>query len=170
MDGASTPVHVDGAGGTLHIDSQGETWTRKSDGKVMFRFDANTGDAEFAGKLGAKIIEAQHFKQVPVVDTYNVMDSFDSSHPLEIPIYIDEGMTIHDVRITARGMRYRAYASGASAGGSHSHDVEIPDHTHQLGGSLQGTDTWPSPTNVSISNHLPHSHSISVALIKLGTG
>jgi len=155
------PVVVDGTGGRLLINDQGETWTRKSDGKVVFRFDANTGDAEYAGQLGAKVIEADDYKQVPVVDTYNVMDSFDSSHPLEIPIYIDEGMTIHDVRITARGMRYRAYASGAVATGSHSHDVVIPNHTHQLGSSLQGTNTYSALTNISIGNHWPHEHDFS---------
>ena len=82
IDASERPISAEGAGGRLDIDENGETWVRKSDGKVMFRFDANTGDAEFAGKLGAIVIEADNYKQVPVVDTYNVMDSFDSSHPL----------------------------------------------------------------------------------------
>jgi|LSQX01.1.fsa_nt_gb hypothetical protein len=163
VDGASTPVHVNGSGGTLHIDSQGETWVRKSDGKVMFRFDANTGDAEYAGKLGAKVIEADNYKQVPVVDTYNVMDSFDSSHPLEIPIYIDEGMTIHDVRITARGMRYRAYASGSSAGGSHSHDVEIEGHKHIIPFALVAVESQAASIKVNLSDHASHSHTYDKA-------
>ncbi len=91
--------------------------------------------------------------KVPVVDTYNVVDTFDSAHPLEIPVYIDEGMTLHDIRVTAIGMRYRTYAAVDIADCSHYHGVDLPHHKHELEGALQGTFTDSALTNISINNH-----------------
>lgn len=92
--------------------------------------------------------------KVPVVDTYNVIDAFDSAHPLEIPIYIDEGMEIYDIRVTVMGMRYQAYAAVDTAVCDHTHSVEMPCHVHQLSGAMQGTFTDKALTSISIGNHI----------------
>ena len=51
LDPTVKPIKVQGTGGHLSIDKQGEKWTRASDGKVMYFFDVNNGDAEYAGRL-----------------------------------------------------------------------------------------------------------------------
>ncbi|MGB4760469.1 MAG: hypothetical protein WBH35_04305 [Bacillota bacterium] len=93
------------------------------------------------------------YARVPVIDTYNVVDSFDSARPLEIPIYIDDGLQLYDIRVTIMGMRYRTHAAVDTADCTHAHIVEAPGHVHQLGGAMQGTFTDMTLTNISISDH-----------------
>jgi hypothetical protein len=53
IDAGARPVSVQGTGGSLTINNQGEKWVRASDGKAMYFFDVNNGDAEYAGRLVA---------------------------------------------------------------------------------------------------------------------
>lgn len=138
------PVTVKGAGADIDIDKYGIRATRKADGKKTFEIDAETGDAffrgditgasgTFGGSLKAKMITADMYGEIRNVLPYTGQDSLDQDSPIDVDFYIpSETVNIVSVTLSAKALRYRAYAKTASSGGSHNHDVTIPAHTHVI--------------------------------------
>lgn len=142
IDASQRPVSVQGAGADIDIDKYGIRATRKADGKKTFEIDAETGDAyfkgditgatgTFSGELAAKSIKAEWYADIRNVIAYAGTDNLDADHPIEVDFYIPtETTNIVSINVSAKALRYRAYARTADAGGSHTHQVVIPAHVH----------------------------------------
>lgn len=118
--------------------TDGNTWEPVGAGTV-------TADEIVAGILTAGGIKADWYAEIRNTMAYVGTDSLDASNPIDVDFYIpSETVNIVSVTLSAKALRYRAYAKTASSGGSHNHDVTIPAHTHvirALGFSAQYVDT-----------------------------
>lgn len=58
IDANERPISARGSGGYIEFDKYGQRFIRNSDGKTMIKFDTETGDATFGGKLEADEVMA----------------------------------------------------------------------------------------------------------------
>lgn len=106
--------------------TDGNTWEPVGAGTV-------TADEIVAGIITAGGIKADWYADIRNVLPYVGADSLDQNHPIEVDFYIpSETTNIVQIMLSAKGLRYRAYARTAAAGGSHTHSVTVPGHTHAL--------------------------------------
>ena len=144
IDASQRPVTARGLGGDIEMDKDGMRFIRKADNEVTLQMDIETGSAffkgditgasgTFSGELAAKSIKAEWFEEIRNVLPYVGADSLDQNYPIEVDFYIpSETTNIVQIMLSAKGLRYRAYARTAAAGGSHTHSVTVPGHTHTL--------------------------------------
>ncbi|NPV80753.1 MAG: hypothetical protein HPY52_10835 [Firmicutes bacterium] len=139
-------------------------WSDPSPGAVP----SQTGEQD----LAVRSIHAQMYYEIRNVMPYNYLDSLDSSKPFECDFYIPSETTgIVSIKLSARGLRYRAYSKAAllfeifgsptSSVGDHSHGVDslmgttlttsaagaVSAHTHSF------EDTIPSSSTGSAGSH-----------------
>ena len=116
---------ITGASGTFSGDITGASGT--------FSGDITGATGEFHGTLKAKSITADMYSEIRSVLPYVGTDSLDQNNPIEVDFYIpSETDRIVNIFLSAKALRYRAYSKTAEAGGSHTHSVTIPGHTHQI--------------------------------------
>ena len=155
------------------------------------KLDANavTADMVVAGIIQAGGIKADWYADIRNVLPYVGADSLDQNHPIEVDFYIpSETTNIVKIMLSAKGLRYRAYARTAAAGGSHTHSVTIPGHTHTLtvstrtynrevtksgGAHTHGiggvTDSTQTVASLTLSQGGAHSHSLGADGLGLPT-
>ena len=67
------------------------------------------------------------YKQIRNVLPYVGTDNIDENNPIDVDFYIpEETESIVSISLSAKALRYRAYAKTASSGGSHTHSVVVP--------------------------------------------
>lgn len=106
--------------------TDGNTWVPVGAGTV-------TADEIVAGIITAGGIKADWYAEIRNVLPYVGTDSLDEDNPIEVDFYIPtETDSIVSIKLSAKALRYRAYARTTSAGGSHAHEVVIPSHAHNI--------------------------------------
>src|SRR5690606_28524208 len=86
-----------------------------------------------AGIITAGGIKADWYAEIRNVLPYVGTDSLDEDNPIEVDFYIPtETDSIVSIKLSAKALRYRAYARTTSSGGSHAHEVVIPSHAHSI--------------------------------------
>lgn len=189
-------------GGYIEIDRQGLRMVRSSDGKTTINLDLKTGNADYDGELSAQAmktaileaggIKADWYEDIRNTLVYNYLDSLDATKSLICDFYIpSETTNIVSVKLSAKGLPFRAYARGAASGGGttatssskagHVHGVtlsEIPNRTTSsdsayglVGGGAHGhshtLSVSASETAVTVVTGITtsvggsHSHSVS---------
>ena len=113
------------------VDTSGNTSAYTAESAWAVPSQIGTSDAAY------RFITAEMYGEIRNVLPYMWHQDIDSAHPVEVPFYIPSETTqIVSVKLSAYGERFRANSTGAAAGGSHSHTVVLPNHTHSVGYSI----------------------------------
>lgn len=113
------------------VDTSGNISSYTSES--LWAVPSQVGTADIAYRK----ITAEMYAELRQTMPYTWRQELDSSKPIEIPFHIPSETTqIVSIKLSAYGNRFRASSTGAAAGGSHSHTVELPNHTHSVGYSI----------------------------------
>ena len=158
LDSEGNPTDVNAQLNVSQVDGNGFIYI----GGDQITLDGNTNiDGDFALSGNAiinKSILAEKYKEVRNVLPYNYLDSLDNTNGLICDFYIpSETVNIVKILLTAKGLPFRAYSTGAKDGGAvtrtstwggeHSHDTEdiqtdyADDHNHSLDASSSSTSS-----------------------------
>lgn len=111
-------------------------------------------------------IRARKFAQLRNTWQVGDVEPIDSSCPIEFDFWLPSELTqIVSIKLHARAVPFRAYSKTASAGGSHTHDVDIPSHKHDMpaGTTAQNYTTYASSSaTVDVTTHGHSSGTLSI--------
>lgn len=145
-------------GGSVVADADGLIGKDPDTGEVKFKIGTN-------GKVEVLEIYSDMYKEIRNVLPYNYLDSLDADNPLICDFYIpSETENIVSVKLSAKGLPFRAYAKGSRSGGA---TVETSafggSHTHSLHNVELSTEGYHDHSG-STSTTGSHNHSISSSL------
>jgi hypothetical protein len=105
-------------------------------------------------------IRAKKFAQLRNTWQVGDVEPLDSTYPIEFDFWLPSELTqIVSVKLHARAVPFRAYAKTASAGGSHTHTVDIPGHKHDMPAGTTTQDYTTYSASTATVNQTPHGHS-----------
>jgi len=111
-------------------------------------------------------IRAKKFAQLRNTWQVGDVEPLDSTHPIEFDFWLPSELTqVVSIKLHARAVPFRAYSKTASAGGSHTHDVNIPSHKHDMpaGTTAQDYTTYASSSaTVDVTTHGHSSGTLSI--------
>ena len=153
---SSNGVKVQSKDSSTYIDANGIT-IRDSEGNTTISED----------KISTNIIEANMYKEIRNVLPYNYLDSLDSSRPLECDFYIPtETVKIVNVKLSAKGLPFRAYAKGTAFRGTTW--LSSGAHTHSITGSTSSDGQHTHSITGSTSSDGQHTHSVDTSSSNTG--
>lgn len=107
-----------------------------------------------ANRLEVQSITADKYAEIRNNLAFGDEDDLDDLNPLEADFYIPgETVRIVGIFLIARAKRFRATSKSALGGGSHSHSVTLPNHTHGITNTTQALSTEFATSSLTLSAH-----------------